>query len=91
MLGGYLIAFETQKSNNIERQYTMQEKEIIIVVHCLYIWRHYLLESKFLIKIENMAKRYFQTQKELTPKQVRWQEFLVEFDYIKEYKPSWAV
>ncbi|RVW62476.1 Transposon Ty3-I Gag-Pol polyprotein [Vitis vinifera] len=33
---------------------------------------------------------YFQTQKKLSPKQARWQDFLAEFDYTLEYKPGSA-
>lgn len=35
-----------------------------------------------------MATCYFQSQKKLTPKQARWQDFLAEFDYELEYKPG---
>ena len=28
--------------------YTMQEKEMTLMVHCLRTWRHYLLGSKFI-------------------------------------------
>ncbi|KAG8389639.1 hypothetical protein BUALT_Bualt02G0249900 [Buddleja alternifolia] len=30
------------------------------------------------------------TQKKLSPKQARWQDFLAEFDYVLEYKPGKA-
>ncbi|XP_055809542.1 uncharacterized protein LOC129879849 [Solanum dulcamara] len=58
------------------------------IVHCLRTWKHYLLSSKFLVKTDNVATSYFQSQKKLTPKQVRWQDFLAEFDYELEYKPG---
>ncbi|GJR81376.1 putative nucleotidyltransferase, ribonuclease H [Tanacetum coccineum] len=87
MQDGHSIAFESQKLNETERKYTMQVKEITMVVHCLRIWRHYLLGSRFVIKTDNIATSYFQTQKKLSPKQARWQDFLAEFDYQLEYKP----
>ncbi|KAK2979891.1 hypothetical protein RJ640_023962 [Escallonia rubra] len=31
-----------------------------------------------------------ETQKKLSPKQARWQDFLAEFDYVMEYKPGKA-
>ena len=58
------------------------------IVHCLRTWRHYLLGSKFVVKIDNVATSYFQSQKKITPKQARWQDFLAEFDYNLEYKPG---
>ncbi|WMV15116.1 hypothetical protein MTR67_008501 [Solanum verrucosum] len=33
---------------------------------------------------------YFQSQKKLTAKQARWQDFLAEFDFTFEYKPGKA-
>ncbi|RVX00820.1 Retrovirus-related Pol polyprotein from transposon 412 [Vitis vinifera] len=82
------IAFESRKLNNTERRYTVQEKEMTTIIHCLRTWRHYLLGSHFIVKIDNVATSYFQTQKKLSPKQVRWQDFLAEFDYTLEYKPG---
>ncbi|KAF7807946.1 Transposon Tf2-2 polyprotein [Senna tora] len=51
-LGGVLmqdehpVAYESRKLNDAERRYTVQEKEMTAVVHCLRTWRHYLLGSK---------------------------------------------
>ncbi|KAK3037410.1 hypothetical protein RJ639_030172 [Escallonia herrerae] len=78
---GHPIAFESRKLNDTEWRYTVQEKKMT-VVHCLRTWRHYLLGSRFLIKTNNIATSYFQSQKNLSPKQARWQDFLAEFDYF---------
>lgn len=56
------------------------------VVHCLRTWKHYLLGTKFIVKTDNVSTSYFLKQKKLTPKQVRWQAFLAEFDFVMEYK-----
>ncbi|GKA82408.1 putative nucleotidyltransferase, ribonuclease H [Tanacetum coccineum] len=80
MEDGHPIAFESRKLNETKRKYTVQEKEMTAVVHCLRIWRHYLLVLRFVIKTDNIAMSYFQTQKKLSPKQARWQDFLAEFD-----------
>ena len=39
-----------------------------------------------MVKTDNVATSYFQTQKKLSPKQAQWQDFLAEFDYVLEYK-----
>ncbi|GJY15251.1 transposon Tf2-12 polyprotein [Tanacetum coccineum] len=90
MQDGHSITFKSQKLNDTERKYTVQEKEMTTVVYCLRIWRHYLLGSRFVIKTDNIATSYFQTQKKLSPKEARWQDFLAEFDYQLEYKPGKA-
>ncbi|KAH9670463.1 Endonuclease [Citrus sinensis] len=90
MQEGHPIAFESRKLNDTERRYTVQEKEMTAIIHCLRVWRHYLLGSHFTIMTDNVATSYFQTQKKLSPKQARWQDFLAEFDYRLEYKPGKA-
>ena len=82
------IAYESRKLNETERRYTVQEKEMTGVIHCLRTWRHYLLGARFVVMTDNIATSYFQSQKKLSPKQARWQDFLAEFDYELEYKPG---
>ncbi|OMO75693.1 reverse transcriptase [Corchorus capsularis] len=83
---GHPVAFESRKLNEAERKYTAQEKELLAVVHCLRVWRHYLLGSKFVVRTDNTAVIHFLTQPKLTAKQARWQEMLAEFDYAFEHK-----
>ncbi|KAK0598582.1 hypothetical protein LWI29_036056 [Acer saccharum] len=90
MQEGHPIAFESRKLNDTERRYIVQEKEMTAIIHCLRVWRHYLLGATFRIMIDNVATCYFQTQKKLSPKQARWQDFLAEFNYRLEYKPGKA-
>ena len=66
------IACESRKLNDTERRYTVQEKKMTAIIHCLRTWRHYLLGSKVTILTDNVAISYFQTQKKLSSKQVRW-------------------
>lgn len=84
------IAFESRKLNETERRYPVHDKEMTAIIHCLRVWRHYLLGSRFKILTDNVATSYFQKQRKLTPKQARWQDFLAEFDYDLEYKPGKA-
>ena len=90
MQEGHPVAFESRKLNETERRYTVQEKEMTAIIHCLRVWRHYLLGSHFVVMTDNVATSYFQTQKKLSPKQARWQDFLAEFDYQLEYKSGKA-
>lgn len=57
-----------------------------MVIHCMRTWRHYLLSLHFTIFIDNMATSCFASQKKLTPKQARWQDFIVEYDFTLWYK-----
>ena len=81
------IALKIHKMNETEQHYTVHEKEMMTIVHCLRTWRHYLLGSKLVVKTDNMATKYFQTQNKITPKQSRQKDFQGKFDYVLEYKP----
>ncbi|KAJ7947138.1 Retrotransposon protein, putative, Ty3-gypsy subclass [Quillaja saponaria] len=80
------VAYESHKLSQAKRRYTAQEKEMLAVIHCLRVWRHYLLGSKFIVKTDNTGVSHFFTQPKLTPKQGRWHEFLAEFDFEFEHK-----
>ena len=86
MQEGHPIAYESRKFNDIERKYTVKEKGMTAIVHCLRTWRQYLLGSKFVVRTDKIETSYFQTQKKLSSKQARWQDFLAEFDMCIEYK-----
>ena len=85
---GHPIAYESRKLKEAEQRYSAHEKEMTAVVHCLEIWKHYLLGTKFVVVTDNVANTYFKTQKKLTPKQARWQEFLAEFDFSWVHRPG---
>ncbi|KAA0049809.1 reverse transcriptase [Cucumis melo var. makuwa] len=83
---GHPIAYESRKLNAAERRYTVSEKEMFTVVHCLRAWRQYLLGSSFVVKMDNSTTCHFFTRPKLTSKQASWQEFLAEFDFEFEHK-----
>jgi len=47
-----------------------------------------VLGPKFVVKTDNLANTFFKTQKKLSQRQVRWQEFLAEYDFMWEHKPG---
>ena len=71
MQEGHPIAYESLKLNEAEQRYSAHEKEMTAVVHCLRTWRHYLLGAHFVVKTDNVATTYFQSQKKLSAKQAR--------------------
>jgi hypothetical protein len=85
---GHPVAFESRKLNEAEQRYSTHEKEMTVVVHCLGVWRVYLLGPKFVVKTDNMANTFFKTQKKLSQRQARWQEFLAEYDFEWKHKPG---
>ncbi|KAL0307107.1 UNVERIFIED_CONTAM: Transposon Tf2-11 polyprotein [Sesamum radiatum] len=86
MQDGHPVAFESRKLKDVERRYSVHEKELLAVVHCLRLWRHYLLGSPFVVKTDNIAVSHFMSQPKLTSRQTRWQELLSEFHFVFEYR-----
>lgn len=61
MQEGHPIAFERRKLNDAECCYTVEEKVMMEMVHCLRTWRHYLLGAHFIVKTDNVTTSYFQS------------------------------
>ena len=58
---GYHVAYESHKLSEVERRYIAQEKEMLVVIHCLKVWHNYLPELKFVVKTDNSAISHFFT------------------------------
>lgn len=41
-----------------------------------------------MVLTDNVASIFFKTQKKLSPRQARWQEFLEEYDFEWQHKPG---
>ena len=85
---GHPVAFESWKLDAVEQRYNSHEKEMTTIIHCLETWKHCLMGTRFTIVTDNEANTFFKTQKKLTAKQARWQEFLADFDFMWVHKPS---
>lgn len=73
-LGGVLlqdnhpVAYESRKLKPAERNYPAHDKEMVAVIHCLRVWRHYLLGEVFVVKIDNISNTFFKTSSKLSHK-----------------------
>ncbi|KAL2491474.1 RT RNaseH 2 domain-containing protein [Abeliophyllum distichum] len=38
------MAYKSRKLNNAERRYSVHEKKLLAVVHCLIVWRHIYMD-----------------------------------------------
>ncbi|XP_057953832.1 uncharacterized protein LOC131148117 [Malania oleifera] len=53
---GYLVTYESRKLSEAERKYTAQETEMLTMIHCRRVWKHYLLGSRFVLKMDNYQR-----------------------------------
>jgi hypothetical protein len=86
-LGGFLtqegnvICYESQKVKDHERHYVTHELELAVVIHALNMWRHYIMDRKFLLLTDNSGVKFLFSQLDLNTRQARWLAFLSKFDF----------
>ncbi|KAF5698706.1 reverse transcriptase domain-containing protein, partial [Fusarium globosum] len=77
------IAFYSHKMHGAELNYPIYDKEFLAIVNCFKEFRHYLRGSKHPVKVftdhKNIA--HFATTQELNRRQLRYAEYLCEFDF----------
>ena len=79
--GRHPVAFTSRTLNPAEQNYAPHELELLAIVDTLRAWRSYFHGRKFTVHTDHYPLKYLQTQEHLSPRQVRWLERLVEFDF----------
>jgi hypothetical protein len=74
------VAFLSQKLQPAETRYPVHEQELLAVLVALKKWRHHLHETKVKVQTDHKSLVYLQTQPHLSNRQLRWMEFLGQFD-----------
>lgn len=87
-LGGILIqdgrpiAYESKKFNTAEMNYSTPDRELLAVVHCLKKWKVYMLHNpanEIVTDHKPNITIHTKSPDSLSPRQVRWIEFLQQF------------
>jgi hypothetical protein len=68
-----------------EKNYPVHEKELLAVIRALKKWRSDLLGTHFYVYTDHRTLKNFDTQKDLSRRQLRWQEFLSQYDLTITY------
>ena len=81
------VAFILKSLSDIERNYEIYNKKILVIVRCLEVQRHFLkgMTTKFEIQTDHKNLEYFMKVQKLNRKQVRWALYLLRFDFILKY------
>ena len=71
-----------------ECNYKIYNKELLAIIRCFEEWRPELKGTGLPVKVLTNHKdlEYFMSTKKLTPRQVRWAEFLSEFNFVISYQ-----
>jgi hypothetical protein len=79
-------AYLSRSMSPPERNYPVHEQELLAVMHALREWRHYLHGTKFTVITDHHSLQFLQTQAHLSQRQIRWSEYLQQFDFDIVYR-----
>jgi hypothetical protein len=84
------VAFHSRTFTGPKLNYNVHDKELLAIFEAFKIWRHYLEGSGTPIDVVTDHKNleYFATTKLLTRHQVRWSEYLSQFNLIIRFRPG---
>jgi RNase H-like domain found in reverse transcriptase/Reverse transcriptase (RNA-dependent DNA polymerase)/Integrase zinc binding domain/Integrase core domain/Retroviral aspartyl protease len=84
------VEFFSHQLNGAERRYPVHERELLAIVLALRTWRHYLYGSEFKVicQTDHRPLQHFMGQTTLSPRQVRWQSFLSDYNLEVVYIPG---
>ena len=84
------VAFHSRTFRGPELNYDVHDKELLAIFEAFQIWRHYLEGSVKPVDVVTDHKNleYFATTKLLTRRQVRWSEYLSQFNMVIRFRPG---
>ena len=87
MQDNQVVSYKSRKLKEHEKNYATHDIELTAIVHDLKMWRHYLTGRIFELRTNHCGLKYLIDQLTLNARQVRWLDFLCEFDFeIKHIK-----
>jgi hypothetical protein len=75
------VAYDSYQLNSAEKNYPVHEKELLAIVKALKKWCTSLLGTRFQIFTDHRTLEYFQSQKEMSHRQMRWSMYLADLNY----------
>ena len=84
----HLVAYFSRKMASVKCNYEIYDKELLAIIWCFEEWRSELKGTNLPVKAltDHKGLEYFMSTKKLTPRQVRWAEFLSEFNFMISYQ-----
>ena len=82
------VAYFSRRIAPAKCNYEIYDKELLVIIWCFEEWRPELKGISLPIKVftDHKGLKYFMTTKKLTLRQVRWAEFLSEFNFVISYQ-----
>jgi hypothetical protein len=83
-----IVAFWSMKFNSVQQNYPVHDHETLAIVESLKRFKHLLLGMKFFIWTDHKPLLFIKMQMNLSLRQMRWMEVIVEFDFEMKYLPG---
>jgi hypothetical protein len=83
---GWPLSFTSKQLSERNLKKIIYEKEMLVILHVVDLWRPYLLGKHFQIKTYHQSLKYFLEQCLSSPKQQKWVTKLFGYDYEIIYK-----
>src|ERR1700722_3482531 len=77
--------FMSKKFMGAQTNYCVFEMETIAILEALLKWEDKLISNQLNVIINHWALEFFETQQQLSSHQMRWMEYLSQFDYDIQY------
>jgi hypothetical protein len=90
MQDGHVVAYASRQLRKHDEQYMTHDLELVVVVHALKIWRHYLIGKRCEVYSDHKSLKYIFTQPDLNLRQRRWLELIKDYDLGINYHPRKA-
>ena len=85
MQKGQPIAFESRKLQDVEKLYSIYDKDMLAIMHALAKFRQYLVGNRFVVRTKHNNLRHFLEQKALNERQHKWVSKAQAYDFDIEY------
>jgi hypothetical protein len=82
------VAYDSLQLKAAEKNYTIHEKELLAIIHALKRWRSDLLGAPIYVYTDHKTLKNFDSQKDLSCRQLRWQEFMSQYEINMVYIPG---
>jgi len=81
------VAYISKLLNEAKRNYEIHDKEMLAIIRCLEVWRHFLEGAKdwFEIWTDHKNLEYFMKAQKLNQRQARWSLYLSRFDFALKH------
>lgn len=85
MQEGHVVCYESRNLNEHEQNYVTNNLQLVVIIHALKMWRHYILGGRFFLMSDHNELRYLFDQSNFNSRKAIWLATLSENDFKIRY------